>query len=195
MQIVEKDSAILQLPGEISGSLPANHHTICKFRSPTDTQYVRVRNTISYFAREATPNEGTVDHVCHLSKRDRLTPGQGPASNIWKIARRLPQFWAFTKLRKTTSNLDIAELCMGPATGSFENQISCSGKAHCPTEMRRFSGFLDYPRAAKRRCLVWWHITCKRKGRAVSIISSRPVIKQNELLHTACVPLLLSSLK
>ncbi|CAN9302307.1 unnamed protein product [Alternaria alternata] len=62
--IVEKDSAILQLPGEISGSLPANHHTICKFRSPTDTQYVRVRNTISYFAREATPNEGPgVEHM------------------------------------------------------------------------------------------------------------------------------------
>ncbi|KAI4642576.1 uncharacterized protein J4E79_011458 [Alternaria viburni] len=57
----------------MSGSLRANHHTICKFKSPTDTQYVRVRNTISHFAREASPAEApAVDVIDRIEDSQKI---------------------------------------------------------------------------------------------------------------------------
>ncbi|KAF2746734.1 hypothetical protein M011DRAFT_487132 [Sporormia fimetaria CBS 119925] len=54
--IVEKESAILQCPGELSSPLYANHHTICKFESRMDPKYTSVKNTICYLAKGATPS-------------------------------------------------------------------------------------------------------------------------------------------
>ena len=44
---MEKDSAVLGYPGEISRALDANHHNVCKFDSPQDPNYVAVKNAIS----------------------------------------------------------------------------------------------------------------------------------------------------
>ncbi|KAI0540426.1 hypothetical protein GGR58DRAFT_146121 [Xylaria digitata] len=44
--VLEKDSSVLGYPGEISRPLPADHHDVCKFSSPTDTSYITVRNAI-----------------------------------------------------------------------------------------------------------------------------------------------------
>ena len=44
--VVERDSAILDYPYEISSPLNANHSTVCKYASRTDPNYVRVRNVI-----------------------------------------------------------------------------------------------------------------------------------------------------
>ncbi|KAL9111328.1 MAG: hypothetical protein Q9227_004205 [Pyrenula ochraceoflavens] len=52
--IVEKDSAVLQYPREISSPLHADHHTICKFRDLTDQNYVIVRNTLRYWIARST---------------------------------------------------------------------------------------------------------------------------------------------
>jgi hypothetical protein len=44
--ILEKDSSILGYPGEISKALHADHHNVCKYDSPTDPNYIIVRNAL-----------------------------------------------------------------------------------------------------------------------------------------------------
>ena len=44
--IVQKDSAILECPGERIALLNANHRGICKYNSPTDDNYITVRNVL-----------------------------------------------------------------------------------------------------------------------------------------------------
>jgi len=43
---VKRDSAVLDYPNEISSPLNANHHTVCKFASRNDSNYITVRNVI-----------------------------------------------------------------------------------------------------------------------------------------------------
>lgn len=44
--VVEKYSATLGHPAEISKPLNADHHTVCKFDSTVDSNYVSVRNAL-----------------------------------------------------------------------------------------------------------------------------------------------------
>jgi hypothetical protein len=44
--VLEKGSSILGYPGEISKSLNADHHDVCKYTSPEDPNYVSVRNAL-----------------------------------------------------------------------------------------------------------------------------------------------------
>ncbi len=44
--ILEKDSSVLGYPGEISKALNADHHNVCKYDSPSDPNYITVRNVL-----------------------------------------------------------------------------------------------------------------------------------------------------
>ena len=44
--VVEKGSATMGYPNEISRSLNADHHTACKFDSKQDSNYISVRNAL-----------------------------------------------------------------------------------------------------------------------------------------------------
>ena len=44
--VVDKTSATLGYPDEISTSLNADHHTVCKFDSTQDSNYISVRNAL-----------------------------------------------------------------------------------------------------------------------------------------------------
>ena len=44
--VLEKDSSILGYPAEISKSLNADHHNVCKYSSPDDSNYVSVSNAL-----------------------------------------------------------------------------------------------------------------------------------------------------
>jgi hypothetical protein len=44
--VVEKESATLGYPKEISKPLVADHHTVCKFGSTQDDNYISVRNAL-----------------------------------------------------------------------------------------------------------------------------------------------------
>ncbi|KAI9774250.1 MAG: hypothetical protein M1839_001752 [Geoglossum umbratile] len=48
--IVEKDSGVLGYPQETSSPLNADHHTICKFKSREDENYVSVKNILKLWA-------------------------------------------------------------------------------------------------------------------------------------------------
>ncbi|KAI4136572.1 MAG: hypothetical protein LQ341_005546, partial [Variospora aurantia] len=57
--IVEKDSALLEYPGEITSSLIADHHGMAKFKTPQDTNYTVVRDILKWLTR--TTNTDTKD--------------------------------------------------------------------------------------------------------------------------------------
>jgi hypothetical protein len=44
--VVERSSAILGYPKEISKSLDADHHTVCKYDSIYDQNYISIRNAL-----------------------------------------------------------------------------------------------------------------------------------------------------
>lgn len=44
--VLEKESSILGYPGEISKSLDADHHDVCKYTSQEDSNYISVRNAL-----------------------------------------------------------------------------------------------------------------------------------------------------
>ncbi|KAI0814572.1 NACHT and WD domain protein [Xylaria sp. FL0064] len=46
IMVLEKDSSVLGYPGEISRALDADHHGVCKFESPKDSNYIAVRNVL-----------------------------------------------------------------------------------------------------------------------------------------------------
>ncbi|KAH7077306.1 hypothetical protein FB567DRAFT_147720 [Paraphoma chrysanthemicola] len=46
VRILEKESAILGYPGEISRAMNADHHDVCKFYSPRDVNYISMRDVL-----------------------------------------------------------------------------------------------------------------------------------------------------
>lgn len=44
--VLEKTSSILGYPGEISRSMTADHHDVCKFTSRQDPNYISIRNAL-----------------------------------------------------------------------------------------------------------------------------------------------------
>lgn len=44
--VLGKESSILGYPGEISKSLNADHHDVCKYINQDDSNYVIVRNAL-----------------------------------------------------------------------------------------------------------------------------------------------------
>lgn len=57
--VVEKDSATLGYSGEISAGLNADHHTVCKYSGPTDSNYISVRNVLLRLVRECQEKGNT----------------------------------------------------------------------------------------------------------------------------------------
>lgn len=49
--VLEKESSILGYPGEVSKSLNADHHDICKYTNQEDSNYVTVRNALKTLVR------------------------------------------------------------------------------------------------------------------------------------------------
>ncbi|KAG8530798.1 uncharacterized protein KY384_004155 [Bacidia gigantensis] len=66
--IVDKDSALLEYPGETSSSLIADHHGMAKFRNPQDTNYTQVKNVLKWLKRKAV-SEDTRDLAFTFSER------------------------------------------------------------------------------------------------------------------------------
>ncbi|PTB62268.1 hypothetical protein BBK36DRAFT_1145059 [Trichoderma citrinoviride] len=46
LMVLEKDSSVLGYPAEISRPLQADHHDVCKYSSPIDSNYLSVRNAL-----------------------------------------------------------------------------------------------------------------------------------------------------
>ena len=53
--VLSKESSILGYPGEVSKSLNADHHDVCKYINPEDTNYVDVRNALRNLVKTLQP--------------------------------------------------------------------------------------------------------------------------------------------
>ena len=49
--VLGKESSVLGYPGEVSKSLNADHHDVCKYTSQEDSNYVIVRNALETLVR------------------------------------------------------------------------------------------------------------------------------------------------
>ena len=76
--IVEKDSAILGYPNETSRALNANHHDVCKFTSPNDTNYHSVTSALrslitSFQLSNGNEYEASSSEKPDTAREDRAT--------------------------------------------------------------------------------------------------------------------------
>ncbi|KAH8896577.1 hypothetical protein GQ53DRAFT_889819 [Thozetella sp. PMI_491] len=55
--IVEKDSAILGYPNEMSAAMDANHHTVCKYKDRSDPNFIKVKGVLKTWAAQLVPTE------------------------------------------------------------------------------------------------------------------------------------------
>ena len=69
--IVEKESAILGYPQELSNSLNADHHSICKFRNRDDPNYVTVIGLLKLWAavKDSKPSQRPNFQLRHASSK------------------------------------------------------------------------------------------------------------------------------
>ncbi|SPO06728.1 uncharacterized protein DNG_09422 [Cephalotrichum gorgonifer] len=59
VMVLEKDSSVLGYPGEVSKSMHADHHTICKYEDSWDPNYITVRNILkSLVSKLISQNNG-----------------------------------------------------------------------------------------------------------------------------------------
>ncbi|KAI8635320.1 hypothetical protein F5Y19DRAFT_7290 [Xylariaceae sp. FL1651] len=75
--IVEKESAVLEYPGETSCALVADHHNMAKFQSPLDANFTNVRNVLRWLVKRVVPNRALQSTA--MSGTDGLTSKQHPA--------------------------------------------------------------------------------------------------------------------
>lgn len=52
LMVVEKESSTLGYPGEISRALHADHHEVCKYPDPENSNYIAVRNALKSLVKE-----------------------------------------------------------------------------------------------------------------------------------------------
>ncbi|KAJ9500638.1 hypothetical protein H2202_003854 [Exophiala xenobiotica] len=57
VMILQPDSSVLGYPGEISEPLDSDHHDVCKFEKRQDSNYIKVRDILTYLIEEASPNK------------------------------------------------------------------------------------------------------------------------------------------
>lgn len=67
---MERDSALLEYPGETSSSLIADHHGMAKFKDPLDSNFTNVTNVLRWLMKQLvgqhTPSFGMVLLSCHF---------------------------------------------------------------------------------------------------------------------------------
>ncbi|TFB01532.1 putative transporter AQR1, partial [Trichoderma ghanense] len=110
LMVLEKDSSVLGYPAEISRPLRADHHDVCKYSSPVDSNYLSVRNALkslvtafrSRAVREADVSEpeNTTDihdlfRNCHTSEEEysRLRLEWIPDTCEWVFKESEVQQW------------------------------------------------------------------------------------------------------
>ena len=72
LMVLEKSSSVLGYANEISRPLNANHHTICKYSSPHDSNYISVRNALSFLVKSVRLKDATTSSIGALSETKLL---------------------------------------------------------------------------------------------------------------------------
>ena len=128
MMVLQKDSAILGYPKEISRPLHADHHGVCKYSSPEDANYVSVRNALRTLVEEIVCQVG----VSADEAMDEFRTLQGLFSSFFEHDDDLNKYnrlwiegtceWIFhengmSDWISTTEGCHLIWFCAAPASG------------------------------------------------------------------------------
>jgi len=91
IQILDKTSSILGYPTEISTSLNADHHHVCKFKDTQDANYVLIRNTLMTVVSTLRV---AGQRLLGAHVREQLRQLDGP----WTYPKVLARTWPFFKI-------------------------------------------------------------------------------------------------
>jgi hypothetical protein len=143
---VERDSSLLGYPGEISMALNADHHSVCKFESPEDASYVRVRDTLKALIAKCTHHNYLLYSTLianaqqmHLCPRLIVLRQNSKYRTFWPLQRFQMRIIAFFVIA------GLLELALGSLrtatslTGSKKTKTihkSCGSEAHQAVENR-----------------------------------------------------------
>jgi hypothetical protein len=96
--IVKRDSAVLGYPGEHVGMIHADHRGVCKFKLPSDPNYLTVRNCFATIIdritkkcallKNAMSNHCLTIAQCHLERSRSRERKCGSWSLIWVYRKR-----------------------------------------------------------------------------------------------------------
>ncbi|KAK6449966.1 hypothetical protein FP744_10006216 [Trichoderma asperellum] len=129
LMVLEKDSSVLGYPAEISRPLQADHHDVCKYSSPVDSNYLSVRNAlkslITLFRTKAIREEDKLESEnttnipelfrnCHTSEDDynRLCRDRIPDTCAWFFQELEVETWM-----KSSNESRILWYSAPPASG------------------------------------------------------------------------------
>ncbi|KAJ4405278.1 hypothetical protein N0V82_010350 [Gnomoniopsis sp. IMI 355080] len=71
MLVLDKDSSLLGYPAEISRPLQADHHDVCKYSSPVDSNYISVKNAIRSLVSMFRPQASQLSKNQSMLESDR----------------------------------------------------------------------------------------------------------------------------
>lgn len=139
---MEKDSGVLGYPQEVSSALNADHHSVCKYKTQEDPNYVDVKNMIKWMisqltvrGRNSSLSLGTLAVLTTLQESAHKQPGTSSLTN----AKRLQDILGVEEV----SDYDLS-LYRGEAMdGSFR-------------WIAKQQPFLDWIDAAERRPKIFW---------------------------------------
>ncbi len=91
LMVLDKDSSILGYTKEISRPLDADHHGICKYSSPDDSNYVSVRNALSSLVKQFR-SRGVTAVSTRISEETKdlekfLAISSGPEEDLSSVRR------------------------------------------------------------------------------------------------------------
>jgi WD40 repeat protein/pimeloyl-ACP methyl ester carboxylesterase len=139
--IVEKDSAVLGYPHEVSAPMDADHHTICKFRDRSDPNYIKVRALLkTWLLHEMEPGRPS------LPLRE---------STYLMVLRRAQSILGMHG--SGDSNNDLAAL----------KALLVGGSGRWLMEKNEFKGWLNRDVQDDRAPLIFWLIGLPGKGKTV----------------------------
>lgn len=135
--IFEKHSAVLGYPNEVSASVHAGHHTICKFRGRSDPNFIKLRELLKAW----------ITRQIELDRPALLPSG----SSYAEILKRSLEC-AGPESRTVTSSSSSPCLLTGPVTGSLRRTNSGNGSLE---------------RRDETAPLIFWMIGLPGKGKTV----------------------------
>ncbi|OIW35531.1 hypothetical protein CONLIGDRAFT_666106 [Coniochaeta ligniaria NRRL 30616] len=139
--IVEKDSAVLGYPNEVSASMDADHHTICKFRDRLDPNFIKLRSLLKAW-------------ILRLMELDRPALLARETSYA-EILKRAQSILGMHDPGETDSNLQ------------FIKSLLVDGSGRWLTDKKEFQAWVNRQNRDEAAPLSFWMIGLPGKGKTV----------------------------
>ncbi|KAH8910523.1 WD40 repeat-like protein, partial [Coniochaeta sp. PMI_546] len=139
--IVEKDSAVLGYPNEVSASMDADHHTICKFRDRLDPNFIKLRSLL----RAWILRQMELDRPALIARE----------SSYAEILKRAQSILGIHDPGETDSNLQ------------FIKSLLVDGSGRWLTDKREFQAWINRQTRDDAAPLTFWMIGLPGKGKTV----------------------------